>query len=65
MLEEYFWAAYHPIRAESEKPITGTNEVNVAGLFGDIFDVVYAYPDVAKWRPSTVIRSSSWRATSN
>lgn len=50
MLEEYFWTAYHPIGRESERPITGTNEVNVPGVFGDIFDVIFAYPDVAKWR---------------
>ncbi|OYV88139.1 MAG: hypothetical protein B7Z73_09115 [Planctomycetia bacterium 21-64-5] len=50
MLEQYFWTAYHPIGRESERPITGTNEVNVAGVFGDIFDVIYAYPDVNKWR---------------
>jgi hypothetical protein len=50
MLEQYFWTAYHPIGRESERPITGTNEVNVAGVFGDIFDVIYAYPDVAKWK---------------
>jgi hypothetical protein len=50
MLEQYFWTAYHPIGRESERPITGTNEVNVPGVFGDIFDVIYAYPDVAKWR---------------
>jgi hypothetical protein len=50
MLEQYFWTAYHPIGRESERPITGTNEVNVPGIFGDIFDVIYAYPDVAKWR---------------
>lgn len=49
MLEQYFWTAYHPIGRESERPITGTNEVNVAGVFGDIFDVIYAYPDVSKW----------------
>jgi hypothetical protein len=30
--------------------MTGTNEVNVPGVFGDIFDVVCAYPDVKKWR---------------
>ena len=46
MLEQYFWTAFHPIGRESEKPITGTNEVNVPGVFGDIFDVIYAYPDV-------------------
>jgi len=50
MLEAYFWTAYYPIGPESEKPITGTNEVYVAGVFGDVFDVVFAYPDVAKWR---------------
>ncbi|MEJ7808045.1 MAG: hypothetical protein WKG03_19255, partial [Telluria sp.] len=50
MLEQYFWTAFHPIGRESEKPITGTNEVNVPGVFGDMFDVIFAYPDVAKWR---------------
>ncbi len=50
MLEEYFWSAYYPIGPESEQAITATNEVNVAGVFGDIFDVVYAYPDVNRWR---------------
>jgi hypothetical protein len=50
MLEEYFWTAYYPIGPESQRPMTGTNEVNVPGIFGDIFDVVYAYPDVSKWR---------------
>jgi hypothetical protein len=50
MLEQYFWTAYHPIGPESEKPITGTNEVNVPGVYGDIFDVIYAYPDATKWR---------------
>jgi hypothetical protein len=49
MLREYFWTAYHPIGARSEEPITATNEVYVPGLFGDIFDVVYAYPDVKRW----------------
>src|SRR5688500_3007676 len=50
MLNQYFWTAFHPIGRESERPITGTNEVNVPGVFGDIFDVIYAYPDVNKWR---------------
>ena len=50
MLEEYFWTAFHPIGPESEKPMTGTNEVFVPGVFGDVFDVVLAYPDVAKWK---------------
>jgi len=50
MLEQFFWTAWHPIGPESEKPMTGTNEVNVPGVFGDIFDVIFAYPDAAKWR---------------
>ena len=49
MLQEYFWTAYYPIGPKSEKPITGTNEVYVPGVFGDIFDVIFAYPDVKKW----------------
>src|SRR5262249_10923322 len=49
MLQEYFWTAYHPIGAKAEAPITGTSEVNVPGIFGDIFDVIYADPDVKKW----------------
>jgi hypothetical protein len=50
MLEEYFWTAFFPIGPESQKPMTGTNEVYLPGVFGDIFDVIFAYPDVAKWR---------------
>lgn len=50
MLQEYFWTAYYPIGPESTKPMTGTNEVNVPGVFGDVFDVIFAYPDVKKWR---------------
>ncbi len=50
MLEQYFWTAYYPIGPESEKPITGTNEVYVPGVFGDVFDVIFAYPDAGKWR---------------
>jgi len=50
MLEQYFWTAFHPIGPESEQPITATNEVYLPGVFGDIFDVIYAYPDVSKWR---------------
>jgi hypothetical protein len=49
MLEQYFWTAFHPIGPESERPITGTNEVYVPGVFGDIFDVIFAYPDASKW----------------
>lgn len=50
MLEQYFWTAFHPIGAESERPMTATNEVYVPGVFGDIFDVILAYPDTSKWR---------------
>jgi hypothetical protein len=49
MLQEYLWAAYHPIGPESEKPMTGTNEVYPPAVFGDIYDVVFAYPDVKRW----------------
>jgi hypothetical protein len=49
MLHEYFWTAYHPIGPESEKPMTGTNEVYVPGVFGDIFDCFFATPDMSKW----------------
>ncbi len=50
MLEEWFWTAYHPIGPESEKPMTGTNEVYLPGVFGDMFDVIFAYPDTKKWK---------------
>ena len=50
MLEQYFWTAFHPIGPESEKPTTATNEVYVPGVFGDVFDVIFAYPDTKKWR---------------
>jgi len=50
MLEEYFWTAYHPIGPESERPITGTNEVYLPGVFGDVFDVIFAHPDTRHWR---------------
>lgn len=49
MLQEYFWTAFYPIGPEAEKPMTGTNEVNVPGIFGDMFDVIAAYPDVKRW----------------
>jgi len=49
MLREYFFTAYHPIAARGEEPITATNEVYVPGVFGDIFDVVFATPDAKRW----------------
>lgn len=50
MLEEYFGTAFYPVGPESEKPITATNEVYLPGVFGDVFDVIFAYPDTARWR---------------
>lgn len=49
-LQELFWAAYYPVGPMSQKPITAISEVNVAGMWGDIFDVIYAYPDVKLWK---------------
>lgn len=49
MLREYFWAAYHPIGRLEGEPTTATSEVYVPGRFGDIFDVIYADPDPARW----------------
>lgn len=49
MLYEYFWTAYYPIGPKSMEPVTGTNEVYVPGVWGDVFDVIYAYPDVRRW----------------
>ncbi|MGD0093357.1 MAG: hypothetical protein ABSE73_25870, partial [Planctomycetota bacterium] len=48
-MQGLFWTAYHPIGPESEKPITALNETYVHGVFGDIFDVIYAYPDAKLW----------------
>lgn len=49
MLHEYFWTAYHPIGPRSQEPIQSLTEAYVPGPLGDIFDVIYAYPDVSKW----------------
>jgi hypothetical protein len=49
MLREYFFTAYHPMGPKSEEPITATNEVYVPGIFGDVFDVVTATPDLKRW----------------
>lgn len=49
MLEQWFWTAFHPIGPESEKPMTALNEVYLPGVFGDVFDVIAAYPDVSRW----------------
>lgn len=48
-LQALFWTAFYPIGPESEKPLHALNENYVNGIWGDIFDVVYAYPDMAKW----------------
>lgn len=50
MLEEYFWAAYYPMGPESEKPMSSVNEVYLPSVFGDVFDVIFAYPDTQRWR---------------
>jgi hypothetical protein len=49
MMKQYMWTAYHPIGPISERPMTSTSEVYVPGVFGDIFDVTYAYPDAKRW----------------
>ena len=49
MLEQYFHTAWYPIGPESEKPMTALNEVFLPGVFGDVFDVIFAYPDVKRW----------------
>jgi hypothetical protein len=48
-MHELFWTVYHPIGPKSEEPITATNEVYVPGVFGDVFDVIYAYPEPERW----------------
>lgn len=50
MMSGVFSTLYHPIGPESEKAITGVNETFLPGVFGDVFDVIAAYPDVAKWK---------------
>jgi hypothetical protein len=50
MLQQWMWSAYHPIGPQSERAITGVNEVFVTGLFGDIFDCIFAVPDVSRWK---------------
>jgi hypothetical protein len=49
MLNEIFWTAFYPIGPNSEKPMMALTESFVAGTFGDIFDVVFAFPDTKRW----------------
>ena len=49
MMREYFSLAYYPSGPVNTQPITGTNVSFVPAVFGDIFDVIYAYPDAKKW----------------
>jgi len=49
MLREYLWAAYHPIGRLEGEITTATSEVYVPGALGDVFDVIYADPDVTRW----------------
>ena len=49
MMQQYLFTAFHPLIPHSEQPISALSECFVPAVFGDIFDVVYAYPDVKKW----------------
>jgi hypothetical protein len=49
MLRELFWTAYYPMGPISQNPITAVSEVNLPGIFGDVFDVIFAYPDIQRW----------------
>lgn len=49
MLSEYFSIAFHPLGPQLQEPVTAVNHTYIPGSFGDIFDVIYAYPDVARW----------------
>jgi len=48
-LQEYFSAAYYPLGPKSQEPVSALKESYTPGVFGDIFDVIYAYPDVKRW----------------
>jgi hypothetical protein len=48
-LEEYISTAYYPLGPRSQEPVSALKETYVPGIFGDIFDIVYAYPDTKKW----------------
>ncbi len=59
-VQEYLGLAYYPIGPRSQEPLTATTESFVPGVFGDIFDVVYADPDLKRWHtldtyPVTII----------
>lgn len=49
-LEEFFWTAFYPMGKKSQEPISGTNEVFVPGMFGDIFDVITSDNDISRWK---------------
>ena len=49
MMQEYMFTAFHPMYPNSEKPIHALSESFLPAVYGDIFDVIYAYPDVKKW----------------
>ena len=49
MMQEYLFTAFHPMIPHSEKPITSLSETFLPAVFGDIYDVIYAYPDVQRW----------------
>lgn len=49
MMQEYLFTAFHPMIPHSEKPITALSETFLPAVFGDIYDVIFAYPDVSRW----------------
>jgi hypothetical protein len=49
MIKEYMDVAFYPIGPKGEAPATALGENFVPAVFGDIFDVIYAYPDTTKW----------------
>lgn len=49
MMQEYVFSAYYPIIPRSQRPLTATSETFVPSVLGDIYDVIYAYPDAKKW----------------
>ncbi|MHB0937990.1 MAG: hypothetical protein ACYDCO_21925 [Armatimonadota bacterium] len=49
MMQEYLFTAFHPMIPHSEKPITALSETFLPAVFGDIYDVIFAYPDMKRW----------------
>ena len=49
MMQQYLFTAFYPIIPHSEQSISALSETFVPAVFGDIYDVIYAYPDVKRW----------------